>query len=74
MNKENMENPKHFFGKKIILDSDVQYIGEGENPKDNIGFQVWEKNFIESNKYKGVLRCAQCNEERMADHVGIRNE
>ena len=30
-----------YFGKQIILTEEVQYIGNGEDPKDNIGFQIW---------------------------------
>ena len=31
------------FGKKLILTNDVIYIGEGEDPRDNLGFQMCVK-------------------------------
>ncbi len=32
-----------FYGKEIVITSEVQYIGEGENPKDNPGFILWKE-------------------------------
>ena len=31
------------YGKKIVVTQEVSYVGEGENPKDNIYFKTWEK-------------------------------
>jgi len=36
-----------FFGEELIITGEVIYIGEGEDPKDNLGFQLWEKAFKE---------------------------
>ncbi len=34
------------FGQEII-NEDIVYVGEGENPKDTLEFQIWEKAFKE---------------------------
>lgn len=34
-----------YFGKILEITDDVKYIGDGEDPKDNIEFQIWEKSF-----------------------------
>lgn len=40
-------NKKIEFGREVIVSEDVKYIGEEEDPKDNLGFQIWEKYFKE---------------------------
>jgi hypothetical protein len=42
-----MNEDEKWFGKKLILDQDVIYIGDEENPKDNPYFQAWAKAFKE---------------------------
>lgn len=37
----------NYFGSKLEITGQVQYIGEGEDPKNNIGFQAWAKAFKE---------------------------
>lgn len=32
-----------FFGKTLVITDEVEYIGEGEDPKDDPAFQIWEK-------------------------------
>jgi hypothetical protein len=36
------------FGKIVIIDQDVKFIGKGEDPKDNMEFQAWEKAYKEA--------------------------
>ena len=45
--KDNKGQAMNEFGREIIIDQDVVYVGEGENPKDNLAFQMWEKSFKE---------------------------
>lgn len=35
-------NDNNWYGKEIIIDEDVAYIGEGLNPKDDPYLQAWE--------------------------------
>lgn len=37
----------NYFGAEVQITGEVQYIGEGEDPKDNVGFQIWAKAFKE---------------------------
>jgi|GEM_PF-4320173 hypothetical protein len=36
-------NDNEWFGKEIIITGDVQYIGDGEDPKDNQYMQAYAK-------------------------------
>ncbi len=36
------------YGKQITITGPVKFIGEGEDPKENLGFQIWEKALIEA--------------------------
>jgi hypothetical protein len=45
-----------FFGKTVIIDQDVKYVGDGEDPKDNLGFQIWLKAYLEACK----TTCPDC--------------
>lgn len=44
------------FGKTLEITGEVQYVGDGEDPKDNVGFQMWARTlkavYEESNKDK----------------------
>lgn len=35
------------YGKHITITGEVKYIGDGENPEDNIVFKAWKKAFID---------------------------
>lgn len=32
-----------YFGKTVIITDEVVYVGKGENPEDNFGYQIWKK-------------------------------
>lgn len=38
------------YGKTLIIHGDVKFMGEGQDPKDNVGFQMWENALISTVK------------------------
>lgn len=45
--RANKGQAMNYFGSTLEITGDVEYIGEGENPKDNPYFQAWSRAFKE---------------------------
>jgi len=45
----------NWFGTEVTIENEVQYVGEGEDPEDDLGFQMWKQALKEvyENKCKG---------------------
>lgn len=52
------------FCKDITIHEDVEYCGEDADPKNNLGFQIWEKSLKEVIEHKKPIVCKICKRNR----------
>lgn len=49
------DSEEKYFGKSVEITGEVQYVGEGSDPKDDPAFKIWEQTLRVLNEKKSNI-------------------